>query len=40
MENIKVDVSKAMGPIRFASASHTEGYLGDLPIGPESQRVQ
>lgn len=31
-----VDADTAMGTMRFASGSHQEGYLGDLPISDES----
>jgi Phytanoyl-CoA dioxygenase (PhyH) len=31
------DVTPEMGTLRFATASHSEGYLGDLPIGNESE---
>jgi hypothetical protein len=33
-----VDVSKDMGPIRFASGSFHDGYLGPHPISDESQQ--
>ena len=32
-----VDVEPEMGVMRFASGSHTEGYLGDMPISDESE---
>ena len=32
-----VDVSAAMGTMRFASGSHRDGYLGDMPISDESE---
>lgn len=32
-----VDVSERSGTMRFASGSHTEGYLGDLPISDRSE---
>lgn len=32
-----VDLTPEMGLVRFASGSHTDGYLGDLPIGDESE---
>ena len=32
-----VDISPEMGSMHFASGSHREGYLGDLPIGDDSQ---
>ena len=32
-----VDVSQEMGPIGFASGSHKNGYLGDIPISDESE---
>lgn len=34
-----VDVEEAMGPMTFASGSHRLGFLGDFPIGDESQRA-
>jgi ectoine hydroxylase-related dioxygenase (phytanoyl-CoA dioxygenase family) len=33
-----VDVSPAMGAMRFASGSHRDGYLGDAPISDESEQ--
>jgi ectoine hydroxylase-related dioxygenase (phytanoyl-CoA dioxygenase family) len=33
-----VDVSPAMGAMRFASGSHLEGYLGDMPISDDSEQ--
>ena len=33
-----VAVSPEMGSMRFASGSHRAGYLGDMPIGDESER--
>jgi len=32
-----VDVKLEMGTLHFASGSHLEGYLGDMPISDESQ---
>ena len=32
-----VNVSEQSGTMRFASGSHTEGYLGDLPISDRSE---
>lgn len=32
-----VDLSPEMGTMRFASGSHREGYLGDLPISDDSE---
>ena len=32
-----VDADAAMGTMRFASGSHRDGYLGDLPISDESE---
>lgn len=32
-----VDLSPEMGIMNFASGSHTEGYLGDIPISDESE---
>jgi hypothetical protein len=32
-----VDVTSEMGTMRFACGSHREGYLGDAPIGDESE---
>lgn len=34
-----VDLSPDMGVMRFASGSHREGYLGDLPISDDSEQV-
>ncbi|BDI34377.1 phytanoyl-CoA dioxygenase [Capsulimonas corticalis] len=34
-----VDASTAMGTMRFASGSHREGYLGDLPISDQSEET-
>ena len=34
-----VDISPEMGSMHFASGSHREGYLGDLPIGDDSQQI-
>ena len=34
-----VDVSLPMGPIRFATGSHRQGYRGHFPISPEAQEV-
>lgn len=31
------DISADMGTLRFASGSHVEGYLGDIPISDESE---
>ena len=31
------DISAEMGTLRFASGSHVEGYLGDIPISDESE---
>ena len=31
------DIDAAMGTLRFASGSHVEGYLGDIPISDESE---
>jgi ectoine hydroxylase-related dioxygenase (phytanoyl-CoA dioxygenase family) len=33
-----VDVSPAMGTMRFASGSHRDGYLGDMPISDDSEQ--
>lgn len=33
-----VDVSSAMGTMRFASGSHRDGYLGDTPINDDSEQ--
>jgi len=33
-----VDASAEMGTMRFASGTHREGYLGDMPIGDESEQ--
>lgn len=32
-----VDVSPEMGTLRFASGSHRDGYLGDVPISDDSE---
>lgn len=32
-----VDAAPGMGTLRFASGSHREGYLGDMPISDESE---
>jgi ectoine hydroxylase-related dioxygenase (phytanoyl-CoA dioxygenase family) len=32
-----VDASPEMGTMRFASGSHREGYLGDMPISDDSE---
>jgi hypothetical protein len=32
-----VDVTPEMGTLRFATGSHREGYLGDLPISSDSE---
>ena len=34
-----VDIAPDMGTMRFASGSHRERYLGDIPIGDESERT-
>lgn len=34
-----VDVSERSGTMRFASGSHTAGYLGDLPISDRSEEA-
>lgn len=34
-----IDVDLEMGPIRYASGSHTDGYLGHYAISDESQSV-
>jgi ectoine hydroxylase-related dioxygenase (phytanoyl-CoA dioxygenase family) len=34
-----VDVTAEMGTMRFASGSHRQGYLGDLPISNQSEAV-
>ena len=34
-----VDISVDMGMLTFASRSHTEGYLGTLPISDESDEI-
>ena len=34
-----VDLSEDMGILKFASRSHTRGYLGTLPISEESEAV-
>jgi len=31
------DIDAEMGTLRFASGSHAEGYLGDIPISDESE---
>ena len=31
------DITADMGTLRFASGSHAEGYLGDIPISDESE---
>lgn len=31
------DIDAAMGTLQFASGSHAEGYLGDIPISDESE---
>jgi ectoine hydroxylase-related dioxygenase (phytanoyl-CoA dioxygenase family) len=33
-----VDVSPAMGTMRFASGSHLDGYHGDMPISDDSEQ--
>ena len=33
-----VDVSPEMGTMRFASGSHLDGYLGDMPISDDSEK--
>jgi ectoine hydroxylase-related dioxygenase (phytanoyl-CoA dioxygenase family) len=33
-----VDASPEMGTMRFASGSHLDGYLGDMPIGDDSEQ--
>lgn len=33
-----IDVSAEMGTMRFASGSHRDGYLGDMPISDESEQ--
>jgi len=33
-----VDVSPAMGTMRFASGSHLDGYLGGMPISDDSEQ--
>jgi hypothetical protein len=33
-----VDATPEMGTMRFASGSHLAGYLGDMPIGDDSER--
>ncbi|MGA7412594.1 MAG: phytanoyl-CoA dioxygenase family protein [Bryobacteraceae bacterium] len=33
-----VDVSPEMGTMHFASGSHREGYLGDMPISDDSEQ--
>ena len=32
-----IDVSPVMGTMRFASGSHRDGYLGDMPISDDSE---
>jgi ectoine hydroxylase-related dioxygenase (phytanoyl-CoA dioxygenase family) len=34
-----VDADTSMGTMRFASGSQSEGYLGDMPISDESERL-
>jgi len=34
-----VDLTPEMGTMHFASGSHRQGYLGDLPIGDESEKA-
>lgn len=34
-----VDLNEDMGILKFASRSHTDGYLGTLPISEESEEV-
>jgi ectoine hydroxylase-related dioxygenase (phytanoyl-CoA dioxygenase family) len=34
-----IDVSPEMGTMRFASGSHRQGYLGDIPISDGSESV-
>lgn len=34
-----IDLTEDMGILQFASRSHTEGYLGTLPISEESEEV-
>lgn len=34
-----VDLSSNMGILKFASGSHTDGYLGTLPISDESEKA-
>jgi ectoine hydroxylase-related dioxygenase (phytanoyl-CoA dioxygenase family) len=34
-----VNVTPPMGTLRFASGSHREGYLGDLPISDQSEET-
>ena len=34
-----VDADTSMGTMRFASGSQTEGYLGDMPISDQSERL-
>ena len=34
-----VDANTSMGTMRFASGSHAEGYLGDMPISDESEAM-
>jgi len=33
-----IDVSPEMGTMRFASGSHLDGYLGDMPISDDSEQ--
>lgn len=33
-----VDVASEMGSMRFASGSHRDGYLGDMPISDDSEQ--
>ena len=33
-----IDLSPEMGTMRFASGSHLEGYLGDMPISDDSEQ--
>jgi ectoine hydroxylase-related dioxygenase (phytanoyl-CoA dioxygenase family) len=32
-------VTPEMGPMKFASGSHRDGHLGDVPIGEQSERI-
>ena len=34
-----IDADTSMGTMRFASGSQSEGYLGDMPISDESERM-